>query len=188
MAEMEQLGIFREGRVCKNLFLRDQKGKQHFLVSLPEEKQASLKDLGEKLGVQRLSFASEERLQKYLGVTHGAVSPLGILNKETHSVTFVLDREILQWDAVGVHPNDNTATVWLSPQTLQALVNEAGNHSTLTKNPRCTAMHRGFHICQKPRASKTAPAAQQSALWWPSPSGRALFRSRRSEGPSEAPS
>ncbi len=67
MAEMEQLGIFREGRVCKNLFLRDQKGKQHFLVSLPEEKQVDLKDLGEKLGGQRLSFASEERLQKYLG-------------------------------------------------------------------------------------------------------------------------
>lgn len=63
MAEMEQLGIFREGRVCKNLFLRDQKGKQHFLVSLPEEKQVDLKDLGEKLGGQRLSFASEERLQ-----------------------------------------------------------------------------------------------------------------------------
>lgn len=127
MAEMEQLGIFREGRVCKNLFLSDQKGKQHFLVSLPEEKQVDLKDLGEKLGGQRLSFASEERLQKHLGVTHGAVSPLGILNDETHSVTVVLDREILQWDAVGVHPNDNTATVWLSPQTLQALVNEAGN-------------------------------------------------------------
>lgn len=127
MQEMQALGILREGRVCKNLFLRDQKGKQHFLVSLPEEKQVSLKTLGERLGGQKLSFASEERLQKYLGVTHGAVSPLGVLNDETHSVTVVLDSEILQWDAIGVHPNDNTATIWLTPEALRSILDKAGN-------------------------------------------------------------
>ena len=80
-------------------------------VSIPAEKclaQHKNSSLPVTLGVFRYT----------LGVTHGAVSPLGILNDETHSVTVVLDREILQWDAVGVHPNDNTATVWFSPQTL----------------------------------------------------------------------
>ena len=127
MQEMQELGILREGRVCKNLFLREQKGKLHFLVSLPEEKQVNLKTLGEQLGGQKLSFASEERLQKYLGVTHGAVSPLGVLNDETHSVMVVLDSEILQWDAIGLHPNDNTATIWLTPEVLRSILDETGN-------------------------------------------------------------
>ena len=127
MQEMQELGILREGRVCKNLFLREQKGKLHFLVSLPEEKQVNLKTLGEQLGGQKLSFASEERLQKYLGVTHGAVSPLGVLNDETHSVMVVLDSEILQWDAIGLHPNDNTATIWLTPKVLRSILDETGN-------------------------------------------------------------
>ena len=133
MQEMEEQGIVREGPVCKNLFLRNQKGNQHFLVSMPEEKQVSLKDLGERLDGQKLSFASEQRLQKYLGVTHGAVSPLGVLNDETHSVMVVLDEDVLGWDAVGVHPNDNTATIWLSPADLQALLSATGNPCRVLK-------------------------------------------------------
>ena len=133
MEEMDACGISREGRVCKNLFLRNAKGKIHYLVSLPEEKQADLKALGAMLDGQRLSFASEERLQKYLGVTHGAVSPLGVLNDSSNSVIAVLDEEILSWDSVGVHPNDNTATIWLAPSDLEGLLRGSGNPLRILK-------------------------------------------------------
>ncbi len=135
MAEMEEQGIFKEGKVCKNLFLRNNKGNKHFLVSLPEEKQVDLKKLGELLENQKLSFASEERLQKYLGVTHGAVSPLGILNDATHTVTVVLDAEFLHWDAIGVHPNDNTATIWLQPKDLLAIIEDCEAPYIICKIP-----------------------------------------------------
>lgn len=127
MEEMEEQGITQCGKVCKNLFLRNNKGKMHFLVSLPEEKQADLKKLGALLENQKLSFASEERLQKYLGVTHGAVSPLGVLNDSTDSVIVILDKELLSWSEIGVHPNDNTATVWISPDNLLKLLELSGN-------------------------------------------------------------
>ena len=65
--EMDALGnIFENAKICKNLFVRDQKGKRHFLVVLPEEKRAPLADIATKIGSTKLSFASPERLMKYL--------------------------------------------------------------------------------------------------------------------------
>lgn len=133
MEEMETAGILREGRVCKNLFLRNQKGKKHFLVCLPEEGRTDLKELGELLGGERLSFASEGRLLRYLGVTHGAVSPLGVLNDESRSVHVVIDESLTAWDAIGIHPNDNTATLWLSPQDLLEVLRQFGCAFTILK-------------------------------------------------------
>ena len=62
--DMVRLGLEENKDVAKNLFLRDQKGKRHFLVVIRADKQANLKELGEKLGIGKLSFASEERLEK----------------------------------------------------------------------------------------------------------------------------
>ena len=127
MEEMEQQGLMQYGKVCKNLFLRNNNGKKHFLISVPGEKQVNLKELGVLLGGERLGFASENRLQKYLGVSHGSVSPLGVLNDETNSVQVILDSDILEWETIGVHPNDNTATIWLKPEDLKRLLEISGN-------------------------------------------------------------
>lgn len=127
MEEMDKAGITRKGTVCKNLFLRDAKGKTHFLVTVPEAKRIDLKQLSEQLGSSRLSFASAERLSRYLKVEQGCVSPLGILNDESQSVLFIADEDLKQDPAVGVHPNDNTATIWLDFQDLLNLIQEHGN-------------------------------------------------------------
>src|SRR5690348_16340604 len=63
------------GAAVKNLFLRNKKGDRHYLVILGIEKQADLRELVKIIGDDRLSFGSPERLQKYLGVTPGSVSP-----------------------------------------------------------------------------------------------------------------
>lgn len=127
MEEMDAAGITAKGTVCKNLFLRDSKGKRHFLVTAPENKRVDLKQLAEKIGSTRLSFGSAERLAKYLGVQQGSVSPLGILNDESQSVVFVADEDLKNDPAVGVHPNDNTATIWLKFSDLQKLIQDHGN-------------------------------------------------------------
>ncbi|NLM07017.1 MAG: prolyl-tRNA synthetase associated domain-containing protein [Tissierellia bacterium] len=125
MEDMEKLGLLEKGTVCKNLFLRDAKGKKHFLVTVPDAKQVDLKSLGEKLGT-RLSFASAERLQKYLGIETGCVSPLASLNDTDKAVTIVLDRDLSGDPAIGVHPNDNTATIWLSFDDLKSIIESDG--------------------------------------------------------------
>lgn len=125
--EMEELGLEKMEETAKNLFLRDQKGKCHFLVVIRADKQVNLKELGEKLGGVRLSFASEERLEKYLGLKKGAVTPLGILNDTACAVKVFLDKDFLEKEEIGVHPNDNTASVYLKTADLMQMIKEHGN-------------------------------------------------------------
>lgn len=136
MEEMDAAGITEKGDVCKNLFLRDAKGKKHFLVVLPEEKRPDLGKLAEQIGSTKLSFASAERLEKYLGMAQGSVSPFGILNDEGRQVTVVFDRDLSTKPTVGVHPNDNTATVWLKFRELEGLIKEAGNPVKFAQFPK----------------------------------------------------
>lgn len=125
--EMDELGLEDMEDIAKNLFLRDQKGKRHFLVVIRANKQANLKELGEKLGVGRLSFASEERLEKYMKLKKGAVTPLGVLNDEGCAVEVFLDEDFLKMKRIGVHPNENTASVYLATEDLLRIMKEHGN-------------------------------------------------------------
>ena len=131
MEEMERAGIYAYGCICKNLFLRDAKGRQHYLVTVPDERRVDLKWLSTALGSSKLSFASAERLDTYLKLPQGSVSPLGILNDESRSVIFAADAELASLPAIGVHPNDNTATVFLSFADLRRIIEAHGNSVVL---------------------------------------------------------
>lgn len=125
--EMDNLGISKEGDVVKNLFLRDAKGKRHFLVVLDKDKKADLEGIREQLDSTALSFASEERLNKYLKLTKGAVSPLGVLNDLDCMVEVYFDKDLIGKEKLGVHPNDNTATLWVSYHNLKKIIEATGH-------------------------------------------------------------
>ena len=125
--EMEALGLEDMQEIAKNLFLRDQKGKRHFLVVIRADKQANLKELGENLGLGKLSFASEERLEKYMKLKKGAVTPLGVLNDENCAVEVFFDKDFVGAERIGIHPNDNTASVYLKTEDLLNIIKEHGN-------------------------------------------------------------
>lgn len=117
---------YREGN-AKNLFVRDDKKKNYYLIMVKEEKRVNLSLFKEKHNTRRLSFASCEDLERILGLFPGAVSPLGILNDKDRLVKFYLDREFHDEDIIGMHPNDNTATLWLKVKDLKDIVKEHGN-------------------------------------------------------------
>ncbi len=126
--EMQKLSIGGgEGEIVKNLFLRDNKGRRHFLVVLQQDKKADLKALRQLIQSTPLSFASEERLMKYLGLAKGAVTPLGIIHDSQHQVEVLLDEDLQSASRIGVHPNDNTATLWLSWDDLIGFITRMGN-------------------------------------------------------------
>jgi len=125
--EMDNLDLHLYGTGCKNLFLRDAKGRRHFLVVLHKDKNADLKSIQEQLGCSRLGFASEERLFKYLKLRKGEVTPLGIINDADAIVEVVLDNDLAGINKLGVHPNDNTATVWISFDALKKIIEQNGN-------------------------------------------------------------
>ena len=114
MEDMDRLGLPQKGTLCKNLFLRDAKGKRHFLVTCDEKKTVDLKTLGRQLGAGNLSFASEDRLEKYLGLKQGSVSPFVLMNDTEHAVEFFIDKDLSRCKSLGIHPLENTATVFLS--------------------------------------------------------------------------
>ena len=125
--EMKLIEGMKIEDVCKNLFLRDEKGKRHFLVVLDEAKSADLKAIRAQIGSTRLSFASEERLMDHMGLIRGAVTPLGVLNDCAADVEVLIDEDLRGRPHLGVHPCDNTETLWLSCADLEKIIKSRGN-------------------------------------------------------------
>lgn len=126
--EMDRLNIDNKNEVVKNLFVRDDKKKRYFLIVLQKNKRVDLKEIRNELNCRPLSFASEEDLGKYMELSKGSVTPFGILNDTDCKVEVVLDKDILLFERIGVHPNDNTATVWIRPQDLESIIKNHGNN------------------------------------------------------------
>lgn len=99
---------------CKNLFLRNARGTRHYLVVLEHSKSANLKELAARIGDDRLSFASPDRLRRFLGLTPGSVSPFGLIHPDSRDVIVVLDADLAAAQRLGFHPNVNTVTITLT--------------------------------------------------------------------------
>ncbi len=112
---------------CKNLFLRNAKGNRHYLVVLEHAKTANLKDLAARIGDDRLSFASPQRLQRFLGLTPGSVSPFGLLHPGARDVMVILDADLARSERLGFHPNVNTATITLTAADFFRFLASRGN-------------------------------------------------------------
>ncbi|WMJ81624.1 prolyl-tRNA synthetase associated domain-containing protein [Clostridium sp. MB40-C1] len=125
--EMDKLNIDSKSEVVKNLFVREDKKKRYFLIVLQKNKRVDLKGIRKELNCRALSFASEEDLYKYMKLSKGSVTPFGILNDTDCKVEVILDKDILLFERIGVHPNDNTATVWISPKDLESVIKNHGN-------------------------------------------------------------
>ena len=117
---------------AKNLFVRDDKKKNYYLITVRGDKRVNLKEFRKQHGLRNLSFASEEDLREIMGLSPGAVTPLGILNDSERRVHFFLDAEFAG-NKIGVHPNENTATIWLSADMLMQLIQEHGNEAGYTE-------------------------------------------------------
>ena len=125
--EANRLNLPHKEAHAKNLFIRDEKKRNYYLITLKEDKVLDLKDLRRRFGTKPLSFASAERI---LGVKPGSVSALALLNDREHRVHFFIDSEF-QKGLVAAHPMENTATIFLRTEDLITLVRKNGNDVTL---------------------------------------------------------
>ena len=96
---------------CKNLFFRNHKGNKHFLVILNCDQEMDIHSIEKLLKQGKLSFASEERLQKWLGVSPGSVTPFGLINDPTHHVHLFIDENLQKAEKLSFHPGINTASL-----------------------------------------------------------------------------
>ena len=112
---------------AKKLFVRDDKKKNYYLITVKGDKRVDLKEFRKKHGLRVLSFASADDLMRFMGLTPGSVTPLGLLNDTEHHIHFYLDSEFVG-NRIGIHPNDNSATVWLNADDLVKLLQENGSN------------------------------------------------------------
>ena len=124
--ELDALNLPHSEQIVKNLFLRDDKKKNYYLVTVPGHKTVNLKSLSERIPSRKLSFASEESLRELLMLERGHVTPLGVLNNAQKNVIVVFDKS-LQNRRIGVHPMENTATVFIAFEDVKKLVEDHGN-------------------------------------------------------------
>lgn len=126
MAELESVKLPYPDADAKNLFVRDDKRRNYYLITVKGDKRVDLKDFRRKHELRPLTFASADELIEIMKLFPGAVSPLGLLCDEEHKVKLFLD-EAFGEGPIGIHPNDNTATVWLKTADLVRIISEHGN-------------------------------------------------------------
>lgn len=128
MDELSQIDVLYPESDAKNLFVRDDKKRNYYLITVCGDKRVNLKEFKEKNNTRPLSFASENDLMSIMGLKPGSVTPLGILNDDERKVKVFIDSDFLTGRGlIGVHPNENTATVWLKTTDLLDIIKEHGN-------------------------------------------------------------
>lgn len=105
-------------KICKNLFLCNRQKTKFYLLMLDGEKVFKTKDLSKQLGVARLSFAGAEDMERYLNLTPGSVTVLGLMHDTENQVQLVIDKSVAEAKNVSCHPCINTSTIWFTMDDL----------------------------------------------------------------------
>lgn len=111
----------QQGIICRNLFLQNSNSSHYYLVTIAPNNRIDLKELATIIGSSRLSFVPEKRMEELLGISTGCVTPLALIGNNNNTITWITDTLLLE-EHIGIHPNTNTATVWLSFKDLQDLL------------------------------------------------------------------
>ena len=114
--DIKELDFIIEPMHCKNLFLRNSKGDQHYLALVHHDKKANTRAIAKKIRSTRLSFASDKRLKTYLGLEPGSVSVFGLINDPDGKVIVLVDQDLQKEAKLTFHPNDNRASITVSYQ------------------------------------------------------------------------
>ena len=135
VADVERLVPTLPAVKTKNLFLRDKKGRRHFLVAVPAPKRVNIKALGAVIGSGHMSFGSPDRLKKYLGVDPGSVTVLATINDPEHAVELIFDEVLWKEEVFQFHPLVNTSTLVISRENLKRFFAKTGHEVRLIDVP-----------------------------------------------------
>ncbi|MBE6009409.1 MAG: prolyl-tRNA synthetase associated domain-containing protein [Lachnospiraceae bacterium] len=111
MEACEEIDAVLDVLICKNLFLCNRKKTKYYLLLMPGDKPFKTKELAGQHGIQRLSFASAEDMEKYLDIKPGAVSVMGLMNDTENEVQLLVDEDVLEGEYFGCHPCVNTSSL-----------------------------------------------------------------------------
>ena len=128
MEACAEIDTVLEAPTCKNLFLCNRQQTAFYILLIPAGKVFKTKDISAQIGSSRLSFASGEYMERFLDITPGSLSVLGLMNDKDMDVTLLIDEEVLAGEYIGMHPCINTTTLRLSVGDLRDRVIPALGH------------------------------------------------------------
>lgn len=128
MEDCKEVDEILESMVCKNLFLCNRQETAFYLLMIPDTKVFHTKDLSAQIGSARLSFAKPEYMEKFLDITPGSVSVLGLMNDKEDQVKLLIDEEVLDSEYFGCHPCINTSSLRMRTADLIEKVLPAMEH------------------------------------------------------------
>jgi Ala-tRNA(Pro) deacylase len=135
MDEDKECALPHPESMAKNLFVRDKKKRCIALITVKGDKRVDLNAFSLRQGLKRLSFSTAEMLDEIMHLKPGSVTPFGLLSKEAERVEFYFDEDFMG-GIIGIHPCDNTATVWMKTDDLLQLLAARGHHAHITKIDR----------------------------------------------------
>ena len=128
MDACEEVAAALETKICKNLFLCNRQETAFYLLMIPDTKVFHTKDLSAQIHSARLSFAKPEYMEKFLDITPGSVSVLGLMNDTENHVQLLIDEDVLNSEYVGCHPCINTSSLRLRTKDLVETILPAIHH------------------------------------------------------------
>lgn len=132
MEVCQEIDKVLQATICKNLFLCNRQETKFYLLMIPDTKVFHTKDLSAQINSSRLSFAKPEYMEKFLDITPGSVSVLGLMNDTENHVQLLIDEDVLKSEFVGCHPCINTSSIRFRTSDLIEKVLPAVNHEFIT--------------------------------------------------------
>ena len=117
--------------ICKNLFLCNRQETNFYLLLLPGDKKFKTKEVSSQLGVARLSFGNETYMEKFLDITPGSVSILGLMNDKENHVQLLIDEDLLKEPYIGCHPCINTSSLKINMKDMMEKIIPAMKHEPI---------------------------------------------------------
>lgn len=128
MAVCAEIDVALQATICKNLFLCNRQETDFYLLMMPDNKKFKTKDLSAQLGVARLSFGKESYMERFLDVTPGSVSVMGLMNDKENRIRLLIDEDVLKSEYVGFHPCINTSSLRVSVKDFAEILVPALEH------------------------------------------------------------
>ncbi len=134
MEACKEIDEVLQATVCKNLFLCNRQKTNFYLLMMPGDKVFKTKELSAQIQSARLSFASAEDMEKYLDITPGSVSVLGLMNDHDNMVQLLVDEDVLSGEYVGCHPCVNTSSLKLRTADIFGPILKEMHHNYVVVN------------------------------------------------------
>ena len=128
MEVCQEIDKVLQATICKNLFLCNRQETKFYLLMIPDTKVFHTKDLSAQINSSRLSFAKSEYMEKFLDITPGSVSVMGLMNDTENNVRLIIDEDVFKDEYFGCHPCINTSSIRLRMSDLTDTILPAMNH------------------------------------------------------------